>query len=134
MKLNAGKTSRKKLEINLVPLLDSLFIMLFFFMFAFSTMVKKTGLAVALPKSSSGKKVSEKTTLTVRKNGALFWNEIPIPEADLLNRMKDFKKNFPEMSLIIRGDKGTPFENIVKILDKAENIQLRRVTIETKSN
>lgn len=133
MKLGSGQLVRKKLEINLVPLLDSLFIMLFFFMFAFSTMVKKTGLAVALPKSSSGQKVTEKTTLTVRVNGALFWNDLPIAEEDLLNRMKEFKTNFPEMSLIIRGDKGTPFENIVRILDKAENIQLRRVTIETKS-
>lgn len=133
MKLSSGKLARKKLEINLVPLLDSLFIMLFFFMFAFATMVKKTGLAVALPKSSSGQKVLEKTTLTVRQNGALFWNEAPIPETELLSRMKNFKKNFPERSLVIRGDKGTPFENIVRILDKAENIQLRRVTIETKS-
>lgn len=103
-------------------------------MFALTTMVKKNGLSVALPKSTSGQRLSEKTTLTIRQNGALFWNESPIPESELLNKMKEFKKTSPEESLIIRGDKGTPFENIVRILDKAEGIQLRRVTIETKSN
>ncbi len=133
MKINAGATQRKKVEINLVPLLDSIFILIFFFMFALSTMVKKNGLAVALPKSGSGQKITEKTTLTIRQNGALFWNEVPIPEDQLLNKMTEFKKSSPETSLVIRGDKGTPFEKIVKILDQAESIQLRRVTIETKS-
>lgn len=133
MKIKAGTPFRKKVEINLVPLLDSIFILIFFFMFALTTMVKKNGLSVALPKSSAGKKVSEKTTLTVRQNGALFWNKVPIPESALVDKMKEFKAASPDMSLIIRGDKGTPFENIVKILDLAEGIQLRRVTIETKS-
>jgi biopolymer transport protein ExbD len=133
MKLQSGNLVRKKVEINLVPLLDSIFILIFFFMFALTTMVKKNGLSVALPKSASGKKVTEKTTLTVRQNGALFWNEEPIPESELINKLKAFKASSPDMSLIIRGDKGTPFENIVKILDQAEEIQLRRVTIETKS-
>lgn len=133
MKLGSSASARKKVEINLVPLLDSIFILIFFFMFALTTMVKKNGLSVALPKSSTGKKISEKTTLTIRQNGALFWNKQPIPESELLNKMKEFKATSPEMSLVIRGDKGTPFENIVRILDQAESIQLRRVTIETKS-
>ncbi len=133
MKINTNPPFRKKIEINLVPLLDSIFILIFFFMFALSTMVKKSGLPVTLPKSSSGEKIREKTTLTIRKNGALFWNESPIPEKELFNKLKTFKQANPQMSLIIRGDKGTPFENIVKILDQAESIQLRRVIIETRS-
>ncbi len=133
MKINTLPPFKKKAEINLVPLLDSIFILIFFFMFALSTMVKKNGLPVTLPKSSSGQKISEKTTLTIRQNGALFWNKTPIPEKELLNKLKEFKQTTPEMSLIIRGDKSTPFEKIVKILDQAESTQLRRVIIETKS-
>lgn len=129
----SGATAKRKAEINLVPLLDSIFILIFFFMFALSTMVKRNGLAVALPKSVAGKKVSEKTTLSVKQDGSLYWNDQPIPQSQLSDRLKDFKLTSPEVSLVIRGDKGTPFENIVRILDQAEKIQLRKVTIETKS-
>jgi biopolymer transport protein ExbD len=130
----SGATAKRKAEINLVPLLDSIFILIFFFMFALSTMVKRNGLAVALPKSVAGKKVNEKTTLSVKQDGSLYWNELPIAQSELLNRLQEFKANNPEKSLVIRGDKGTPFENIVRILDQAEKIRLKKVTIETKSN
>jgi len=133
MKLAAAGT-RRKVEINLVPLLDSIFILIFFFMFALSTMVKRTGLSVSLPKSTAGQKVVEKTTLSVKIDGGLYWNEEPIPESQLTDRLKAFKASNPEGSLVIKGDKGTPFENIVRILDQAEKIRLKKVRIQTKSN
>jgi len=133
MKLASAGT-RRKVEINLVPLLDSIFILIFFFMFALSTMVKRTGLSVSLPKSSAGQKVVEKTTLSVKIDGGLYWNEEPIPESQLTERLKAFKATNPDGSLVIKGDKGTPFENIVRILDQAEKIRLKKVRIQTKSN
>jgi biopolymer transport protein ExbD len=132
MKFESGRLVRKKVEINLVPLLDSIFILIFFFMFALTTMVKRSGLAVALPTSQSGKKVEEKTTLTVSETGALFWNKEPLPVENLKSQLENFKLSQPESSLIIRGDRNTPFSSIVEILDVAESIQLRRVTIETE--
>lgn len=132
MKL-ASALGKRKAEINLVPLLDSIFILIFFFMFALTTMVKKNGISVALPQAGSGKKVEEKITLSIKENGSLYWNEIPFPKEELSQRLQGFKKQFPDTSLIIQGDRNTPFENIVTILDMAEEIQLRRVTIETKS-
>jgi len=97
-------------------------------------MVKRTGLAVSLPKSSAGQKVIEKTTLSVKLDGGLYWNEEPIPESQLSDRLKSFKQANPEGTLVIKGDKGTPFENIVRILDQAEQIRLKKVKIQTKSN
>ena len=101
-------------------------------MFALTTMVKRSGLAVTLPTSQSGKKVQEKTTLTVSDTGALFWDKKPLPFEDLKTHLENFKQSKPQSSLIIRGDRNTPFSSIVKILDLAESIQLRRVTIETQ--
>lgn len=132
MKFDSGRLVRKKVEINLVPLLDSIFILIFFFMFALTTMVKRSGLAVALPTTQSGKKVEEKTTLTVDQTGALFWNENPLPLESLKSQLESFKNTQPESNLIIRGDRNTPFSSIVEILDLAESIELRRVTIETE--
>jgi len=78
--------------------------------------------------------VVEKTTLSVKIDGGLYWNEEPIPESQLTDRLKAFKASNPEGSLVIKGDKGTPFENIVRILDQAEKIRLKKVRIQTKSN
>ena len=132
MKFDSGRLVRKRVEINLVPLLDSIFILIFFFMFALTTMVKRSGLAVALPTTQSGKKVEEKTTLTVDHTGSLFWNEEPLPVENLQSQLESFKNSQPESNLIIRGDRNTPFSSIVEILDVAESIELRRVTIETE--
>ncbi len=132
MKISSGRLVRKKVEINLIPLLDSIFILIFFFMFALTTMVKRSGLSVALPTASTGNKVQEKTTLTVSKDGALFWNKEPLLQENLKAQLKSFKDSKPDANLIIRGDKNTPFSSVVEILDMAESIQLRRVTIETE--
>lgn len=132
MKFDSGRLVRKKVEINLVPLLDSIFILIFFFMFALTTMVKRSGLAVALPTSQSGKQVQEKTTLTVDSTGTLFWNKEPLPKEQLKTQLESFKQSQPESNLIIRGDRNTPFSSVVEILDVAESIQLKRVTIETE--
>ena len=133
MKIDDGRTVRRKVEINLVPLLDSIFILIFFFMFALTTMVKRSGLSVALPTSQTSKKVTEKTTLTVSKDGALFWNKKPLADDQLNSKLLEFKNSEPDGVLIIRGDRSTPFESIVRILDQAEALSLRRVTIETES-
>lgn len=101
-------------------------------MFALTTMVKRSGLSVALPTASTGKKVQEKTTLTISKDGALFWNKEPLQQEKLKSQLQSFKNSKPEANLIIRGDKNTPFSSVVEILDVAESIQLRRVTIETE--
>jgi len=133
MKL-ASAGARKKVEINLVPLLDSIFILIFFFMFALSTMVKKTGLSVSLPKSTAGKKLAESSTISVKLDGRLFWNEEPLAQNQIEERLRAFQKANPEGSLVIKGDKGTAFENIVRILDQAEKTQLKKVRIQTRSN
>jgi len=101
-------------------------------MFALTTMVKRSGLAVALPTTQSGKQVNEKTTLTVDSNGALYWNKEPLPKEQLKIQLEAFKESQPESNLIIRGDRNTPFSSVVEILDVAESIQLKRVTIETE--
>lgn len=96
-------------------------------------MVKRSGLSVALPTSQTSKKITEKTTLTVSKDGALFWNKKPLPDEQLNAKLLEFKNSEPDGVLIIRGDRSTPFESIVRILDQAEALSLRRVTIETES-
>ncbi len=130
MKIAVAK--RKPVEINLVPLLDSIFILVFFFMFSLATMVKRQGLSVALPGSSSGKSITERQSLSVKKDGSLFWGQELIKKEELSLKLNAFKKNSPDTALVIQGDRGTAFENIVEILDTAKRLGVSKVTIETK--
>lgn len=131
--MKIAHAKRKPVEINLVPLLDSIFILIFFFMFSLATMVKRQGLSVALPGSSSGKSISERQTLSVKIDGSLFWGNEAISKEVLEKRLLSFKQNSPDTALVIQGDRGTAFENIVQILDTAKKLGVSKVTIETKT-
>lgn len=122
-----------KVEINLVPLLDSIFILIFFFMFALTTMVKRQGLPLSLPLASAGDSLKNKSqTLSVTRQGQYFWGERLVSENELYAQMTSFKKSSPNKSLIIQGSQKAELQKVIKILDKAKNLGITKVTLETK--
>jgi len=117
--------------INIIPFVDIMLVLLAIVLTT-STLVEKNLIPVSLPDSSS--KVDTKKqniTITVKKNGELFWEKISIGKDELLKNIKTLKK---DDFININCDKNTRFENFVYILDSLKSQGLENISIITKAH
>ena len=115
-----GGRSRTIAAINVTPLVDVVLVLLVILMVASTYIVAQT-LKVQLPRAHSTDGTADKPTkVEILKNGSLRWNEEPIAEPALAEKLKAAVANDPEMSLVVSADKEVMHGNVVHVLDLAK--------------
>jgi len=118
--------------INIIPFVDIMLVLLAIVLTT-STLVEKKLIPVSLPDSSS-KKIDIKNkniTITVKKDGELFWEQDPVTKPIMIEKIKNLKK---DDTILINCDKDSRFENFVFILDSLKSQDLENISIVTKEN
>jgi biopolymer transport protein ExbD len=103
-------------EINIVPLVDVVLVLLIIFML--TAHVMEFGMEVDVPKVSQVRdKADVLPVLTVSRGGDLFLNDKPIN----INRLgAELKKQFPKAdSVYLRADKNTVWDAAIQVVDAA---------------
>ena len=123
---------KKKIkQINLIPLINIIFLMLIFFMLA-GTIAKIDPYKINVPESIiKNDPLTPFLTIIVKKNGEIF--------IDSKNKKKELKKkNYLEIlrarkpnEISLKIDSETPSEYFLKILKILENEKIKKVVIET---
>src|SRR3990170_2051933 len=100
-----GRVRGSLAEINVVPLVDVVLVLLLIFMRTAPMMYR--GIDVNLPKSS-GKPtaIEERMVLTITKDRGLFLNEKPVAAAVLDTQLRDAFKTRQDKVLYLKADAG----------------------------
>jgi biopolymer transport protein ExbD len=115
-----GGRAKTIAAINVTPLVDVVLVLLVILMVASTYIVAQT-LKVQLPRAKSTDGTAEKPTkVDLLKNGTYRWNEEPVAETALPEKMKAAITADPEMSLVVSADKEVMHGNVVHILDLAK--------------
>jgi biopolymer transport protein ExbD len=115
-----GGRAKTIAAINVTPLVDVVLVLLVILMVASTYIVAQT-LKVQLPRAKSTDGTAEKPTkVDLLKNGTYRWNEEPVAEAALPEKMKAAITADPDMSLVVSADKEVMHGNVVHILDLAK--------------
>jgi biopolymer transport protein ExbD len=104
-------------NINTTPLVDVMLVMLIIFLITIPVINKSV--KVDLPKAVNipTQTKPENITISVNKDGQIFWNDKSIPNMEtLLNNIKTAAVQKPQPELHIRGDKDTRFEAIGRVM------------------
>src|SRR5438046_3394114 len=90
-------------EINIIPLVDVVLVLLLIFMLTAPLMYR--GIDVNLPKTA-GKPtaVEERMVLTLSKEQTIYINDKPVPLASLEQALRDLFKNRQDKTLYLRAD------------------------------
>ena len=84
MILKPHASSDSTVHVDMMPLIDSLFVLLAFFLMAISTMVIQKTLPITMPESSTAQASTEAiAVIAVDKNEVIYWQDAPIALADL---------------------------------------------------
>ncbi|HEX9112790.1 MAG TPA: biopolymer transporter ExbD [Nitrospirota bacterium] len=128
----ARRERRMIRDINLVPLIDVLLVVLFFYMII-SPMMSR-GLDVNLPKSAANTvKQEERIVLTVTRRQELFVEQERVDIARLKDVLDSIRKNKPLINVYLRADRDAPYGAVVKVMDVVKRAGIDRLGMVTEA-
>ena len=118
---------RRKPEINIVPLVDVLVVLIFFFLM--STQFKEQkALDITPPKmetASSQPKIIHRILVAVDKEGKYFVGNQEVSEAQLDEALQAAKtKDGPDTVVLLLADQDTVLKNVTHVMDESRKLAL----------
>jgi biopolymer transport protein ExbD len=131
-------TEKEALEINLVPLIDVMMVILIFLMIS-TTYSKYTELEINLPSAEASKQPERPSEIAVLVNarGQLVINRVPMvfttidALADALRKAGGGQK---DPVVVISADANTTHQAVVRVMEAARIAGLSHITFTTQSN
>ena len=118
-------------EINIIPLVDVVLVLLLIFMLTAPMMYR--GIDVNLPKAASRPTaVEERMVLTVTKDGGLFLNDRRLPPSGLEGTLRDTFKHRKDKTLYLKADAGLSYGAVVETMDRVRRAGIERLGMVTE--
>lgn len=122
-------------EINVIPLVDVMLVLLIVFMVA-APMLQK-GVEVNLPVSQSAPRLSETrlyvtVPVSYRQDKRVFLDDEAIPLTALAERMRQAMRGKEQKEVFLRGDGGVQLQEITEVMDRMKAGGVERVGILTR--
>lgn len=119
-------------ELNLVPLIDVLLTILFFYMIV-SPMMSR-GLDVNLPKSEANTvKPEDRIVLTVTRAQEVFVEKERVNIAKLKEVLDAIRKTKPLVNVYLRADRDAPYGAVVQVMDVVKRAGIDRLGMVTEA-
>lgn len=134
MAIKTGSEDEILAEINVVPLVDIILVVLIIFMVT-APMIMRPSINVNLPKAASGDaSVPSKLNITITNDGRLSLDGNFVQENDIQTAATTEVQKNPDIQAIISADKDVPHGKVVGILDlvKAAGVKKFAISIDKK--
>lgn len=126
-------SAKKKARIEIIPMIDTMFFLLVFFMIATLAMTIQHGMPVSLPTAeSSTDKITEYVSLTLTREGMLYYNKEAITLQELEMRLANLQQFSSDPSLLINADEQVPHGQVIKVMDLIRLSGITTMSIATK--
>jgi len=127
------KRPLNKARIEIIPMIDTIFFLLVFFMISTLSMARFTGVHVNLPKAASGSQPpSETAIISLTKEGRLFFNKSEVSEESLRQSLREGLVKNPELLVVINADDGVQHGKVVELMDQARQTGATKLSIAVK--
>jgi biopolymer transport protein ExbD len=115
-------------EINTTPLVDVMLVLLILFLITIPVITQSV--KVDLPKAANIPTATkpENINIAVDAEGNVFWNTALVPNQDaLLERIKQVAVMDPQPEIHLRGDRGTAYEHIGRVMVACQRGGIQKV-------
>jgi len=123
--------SHKKARIEMLPLIDIVFLLLVFFIYAMLSMAVHRGLPVELPLSTSAE-IDKKLTLSVsvQADETIYVDKERVALEELAQVLQNKADPSREPGVLIFADRSLQYQMIYKVLDKIRQAGLSRISLQ----
>jgi biopolymer transport protein ExbD len=123
--------AKKKPRIEMIPLIDLMFLILVSFVYGVFFMSVHRGVPVTLPLSSTAKIEKELTlTLSIQSDGAVFLDKEPVTLEDLGEALKLRAAENRETGILLFADRNLPYQKLYTVLDLIRTAGLSQVSLQ----
>jgi len=125
--LEASDDNEPLADINMVPLIDVMLVLLIIFMVTAPLLTH--AVKVDLPKASSSANITkpDNVQLAINVSGQVFWNGEVVDAAQFAARVKTAAALQPQPELHIRAERSTPYEKVAQVMSEAARQGLVRI-------
>jgi biopolymer transport protein ExbD len=131
--MRLARRSIKKARIEIIPMIDTIFFLLVFFMISTLSMAQYSGLPVNLPKAAIGQQVpSESAAVTISADGNIAIDKQPVGRDEIQDTLKARLAKNPELLVLINADERVEHGLVVEVMDEARQAGVAKMAIAVK--
>ena len=125
--LHSGARSQDMAEINMIPLIDVMLVLLVIFIITAPLLTH--AVKVELPQASStpNPPKPETVNLSIQADGSVFWNAEPVNPAAWQAHMSAAAQQTPQPEIHIRADGELAYKHVVRVMSDAARSGLTRI-------
>jgi biopolymer transport protein TolR len=117
-------------EINVIPLVDVVLVLLIIFMVTAPMLYR--GMDIKLPTSSSNTiKPDERIVLTVERNQQIYLDKEKLGVMQLEPRLRAIKDRNPEVAIYLRADRDVPYGTVIEVMDGVKRAGIEKLGMVT---
>jgi len=124
---NRNNSAHPVAEINMVPLIDVMLVLLIIFMITAPLMTH--AVKIDLPKADSTAQIQEvkHIELTINADGQIYWNAALVDRDRLRHNLQQIADESPQPELHIRADQKVPYRAVAESLADAARAGVSRI-------
>ena len=125
----------KKARIEMLPLIDIVFLLLVFFIYAMLSMAVHKALPVALPSSDTAKIHKQMVlSVTVDSEGAIHVDKDPVPLQSLAVILKEKAGKTDKPGVLLFADKDLSYQDLFRVLDQITLAGIKQVSLQAETD
>lgn len=114
---------RPEAEFQMAPMIDMVFLLIVFFLYAGSQVQAMKVREIELPESGQSQvtdDIQSRIVLTLEPDGSLYWGQEALPLNQLELRLGKLLSQQPEISVTLRADQATPYRESSAVLSACQ--------------
>ena len=131
MKLHLDTMPKPRIE--MLPLIDIVFLLLVVFIYAMLSMAVHRGLAVVLPKSTSTEIDKQlMVSVTVKADGEIYVDKQPTPLKQLRKTLELKTREMNQPGVFLFGERSLSYQTLFRVLDEIRLAGLNRISLQAE--
>ena len=124
---------RRQPTINIVPLVDVLTVLLFFFLVTMQ-FKQVSSLNITVPKieTAGENEIKEQIVIAVSPEGEIYLNDRMAEKAVLVAAMKLAGELTPDMPILLIADEEVPLKYVTEVMDVCRSHQLNKIRLQSR--
>lgn len=125
---------KRKARIEMLPLIDIVFLLLVVFIYAMLSMAVHRGLPVSLPTSSVAE-IEKKLMLsvTVKIDGTVYLDKDQVPLEGLTPMLENKAQEYANPGVLLFADSALPYQKLFQVLDKIKMAGLNQISLQAEA-
>jgi len=132
--MRLSRRTTKKARIEIIPMIDTIFFLLVFFMISTLSMAHYSGLPVNLPQAATGQQPpSESAAITISSDGSITIDKKDVLRDQVRGILKSRLAKNPELLVLINADEHVEHGIVVDVMDQARQAGVAKMAIAVRA-